>query len=168
MFREMRRKNQTFSREECLQILDRNTHGVLSLLGDGGYPYGVPLNHVLLEDKLYFHCAVEGHKVDAIRKCDKAGFCVIDADEVDSENLSTRFRSVMVFGRARMVEDEIEKREALMAVGQKFAPGNMDKAIAEINDSIQHTGIIELSIEHISGKESRSLAKERRERERGK
>jgi len=162
MFREMRRKNQDFSRRECMDILANSTHGVLSLLGDGGYPYGVPLNHVLLGDKLYFHCAMEGHKADAIRGCEKASYCVIDASDVDEENLSTRFRSVIVFGRARMAEDEKTKREALMAVGGKFAPGNMEKAIEEINDSISRTGVIELSIDHISGKESRALARERR------
>ena len=165
MFREMRRKNQAFSREECLRILESSTDGVLALLGDDGYPYAVPLNHVLLQDKLYFHCALEGHKADAIRNHSKASFCVVAANDVDAEELSTRFRSVIAFGRVRMLEDAAQKRSALMAIGQRFAPGNMDKAMEEIRDSIDRTGIIEFSIEHLSGKESRALAKERHREE---
>lgn len=164
MFREMRRKNQDFPREECIKILENTTHGVLSLLGDDGYPYGVPLNHVLLEDTLYFHCAMEGHKADAIRSCDRASFCAIDVNEVDGKNLTTRFRSVMAFGRVRMVEDKETKRKALMAIGKKFASEYMEKAEAEIKSSLEHTGIIEMCIEHISGKESRALARERCEK----
>lgn len=165
MFREMRRKTQALSRGECLEIFAKNTDGVLSLLGDGGYPYGVPLNHVLLDEKLYFHCAPEGHKADAVCGYDKASYCVIDAREVDARELSTRYRSVIAFGRVRMVEDAETKRSVLMAIGKRFAPGNMTKAQEEIQSSIHHTGIIELTIEHLSGKESRALAKERREGE---
>lgn len=164
MFREMRRKNQALEYAECLRILNARESGVLALSGDNGYPYAVPLNHVWMDGKLYFHCATEGHKVDAIRSSDKASYCVIDADQVDAEALSTRFRSVIAFGRVRMVEDAELKRRALMAVGEKFAPANMKKAMLEIDESIHHTGIIELTIEHLSGKESRALAKERRER----
>lgn len=162
MFREMRRKNQALEHAECLRILNTRESGVMALLGDDGYPYTVPLNHAMMDGKLYFHCAIEGHKVDAIRSCDKASFCVIDADDVDAEELSTRFRSVVAFGRVRMVEEEDLKRRALMAVGEKFAPANMRKAIAEIEESIHRTGIIEFTIEHLSGKESRALARERR------
>lgn len=165
MFREMRRKNQQLSRELCMDILEKAGCGVLALQGDEGYPYAVPLNHVLAEDRLYFHCAVEGHKIDALRRCDRASYCVIESDDVDAQNLTTRFRSVIVFGRARLVEDKEEKRRALMAIGAKFAPENMDRAAREIDESLSHTGIIELTMEHISGKESRSLARERRERE---
>ena len=162
MFREMRRKNQSLEHDECLRILNARESGVMALLGDDGYPYTVPLNHAMVDGKLYFHCATEGHKVDAIRSCDKATYCVIDADAVDAEELSTRFRSVIAFGRVRMVEEADLKRRALMAVGEKFAPANMRKAIAEIDESIHRTGIIEFTIEHLSGKESRALARERR------
>ena len=163
MFREMRRKNQALDHAECLRILNTRENGVLALSGDDGYPYTVPLNHVCVDGNIYFHCAAEGHKVDAIWNSDKASYCVIDADQVDAETLSTLYRSVVVFGRVRMVEDMELKRRALMAIGERFAPANMQKAMLEINESIHHTGIIELTIEHLSGKESRALAKERRE-----
>lgn len=162
MFRGMRRKNQALDHAECLRILDARENGVLALSGDDGYPYAVPLNHVYMDGKIYFHCAAEGHKIDAIRNLDKASFCVIDADQVDAEAMSTRFRSVIVFGRVRLLEDEGEKIRALAAIGNRFCPAVPEKIEQEIRDSLSHTGVIELEIEHISGKESRALAKERR------
>ena len=164
MFREMRRKNQDIPREACLEILQRRENGVLALLGDGDYPYAVPLNHVCMDEKLYFHCAVEGHKIDAIRRCDKASYCVIDADEVDIAQTTTRYRSVIAFGRVRMVEDEALKRSILMQLGLRFCPGMEDKILSEIDASIARTGVVEFTIEHISGKENKDLARQRRER----
>lgn len=160
----MRRKNQALDRDECLRILNARENGVLALSGDDGYPYTVPMNYVLVDGKIYFHGAVEGHKIDAIRRSDKATFCVIDADEVDSEAYSTRFRSVVVFGRVRLLEDDAEKVCALMAIGNRFCPATPEKTDMEIRSELKHTGVIELAPEHISGKESRALAKERRER----
>lgn len=166
MFRKMRRANQQLNPDLCMEILKNTTSGVLSLLGDEGYPYGVPLNHVVMDGRLYFHCAMEGHKADAIRGYDRASYCAIDADAVDAEALSTRFRSVIAFGRVRMVEDADLKRRVLMTVGERFAPGNMPKVLREIDEMLHRTGIIELTMEHITGKESSALARERRERER--
>ena len=81
-FREMRRKRQQLSEEESIGILQKATAGTLALLGDNGYPYAVPISYVYADGKLYFHSALSGHKVDAIRNCDKASFCVIDKDDV--------------------------------------------------------------------------------------
>ena len=93
-FREMRRKRQQLSREESVAILQKSTSGTLALLGDDGYPYAVPMSYVYNEGKLYFHSALTGHKIDAIRKCDKASFCVIEQDDVQPEKYTTFFRSV--------------------------------------------------------------------------
>lgn len=164
MFREMRRKKQELSEDLCLDILRRSTHGVMALLGDEGYPYALPLNHVLMNGRLYFHCALEGHKLDALQSYDRASYCVVDADEVDSQALSTRFRSVIAFGRARLLTDDQLKRRALIAIGERFAPQNMCKALLEIDESLHRTGVIEFSIEHLSGKESKALARERGQR----
>lgn len=161
MFREMRRKKQSLSEDLCLDILRRSTHGVMALLGDEGYPYALPLNHVLADGKLYFHCAPEGHKLDALQNCEQVSYCVIDADEVDPQALSTRFRSVIAFGRAHLVTDDHLKRRALTAIGERFAPQNMRKALLEIDESLHRTGVIEFNIEHLSGKESGALARER-------
>ena len=113
MFREMRRKKQQLTQEETMVILREGTSGVLSLTGDEGYPYGVPLSYVYDGDKLYFHCAKEGHKIDAIRKNPKASFCVIAQDEIVPEKYTTCYRSVIAFGSVRILENEGEKRRAI-------------------------------------------------------
>lgn len=112
MFREMRRKQQQLSPRENDEILRRCTSGVLAVAGDGGYPYAVPLSYVYQDGKLWFHGAVTGHKLDAVLQNDKVSFCVIDQDEVVPEKLTSAYRSVIVFGRARVLEDEAEIRQA--------------------------------------------------------
>lgn len=162
MFRELRRKNQALGPEECFRILQETSYGVMALQGDAGYPYAVPLNHACMDGKLYFHGAVQGHKIDAIARCDKASYCVTEASDVDSENYSTRFRSVIAFGRVRVVQEDALKRRALKAIGDRFCPDTPEKTEAEIAGAIGHTAVLEFSMEHISGKESRALAEERR------
>ena len=105
MFREMRRKRQALSASEVAEILHIGTSGVLALLGDGEYPYAVPLSYVYDEGKLYFHSATSGHKIDAAERSAKASFCVIDQDSIRPEKYTT-FRSVIVFGRIRVITDE--------------------------------------------------------------
>lgn len=164
MFREMRRRDQALPQAECEAILHSATSGVLSLLGDGGYPYGVPLSHLYAPPQLYFHGAVNGHKADAIARHGKASFCVIAQDEVDPPSFSTRYRSVIAFGKIRIVQDEAEKRHAIEALGRRFSPGFEAAAQKEIAESWEHMHIFALDIEHLTGKESRSLMLERKER----
>lgn len=164
MFREMRRHGQALPHEECEAILHAATSGVLSLLGDDDYPYGVPLSHLYTPACLYFHGAQSGHKADAIARHGKASFCVIAQDEVDAPTFSTRYRSVIVFGRIRIVEDEAEKRRAIEALAERFSPGLRQAAQQEIAESWHHMHMFALDIEHITGKEARSLMQERKER----
>ena len=89
MFREMRRKNQQLLEEDTAAILREGSSGVLSVLGDDGYPYGVPLSYLYEEGRLYFHCAVSGHKLDALRREAKASFCVIAQDEIVPKKYTT-------------------------------------------------------------------------------
>src|SRR5699024_12832989 len=107
-----RRKKQALSREDCADILKRGTSGVLALAGDQDYPYAVPISYVYDGEKLYFHCAKSGHKLDAINRNAKASFCVIDQDEIVPEEYTSYFRSVIVFGTMRILTDEDEKRDA--------------------------------------------------------
>ena len=104
MFREMRRKKQALPEEQCRRILEEGEYGVLALLGEGGYPYAVPLNYALCGGKLYFHCAREGHKIDAIRGCKKASFCVVSRADAVPEEYTTYFESAIAFGRAQRCE----------------------------------------------------------------
>ena len=104
MFREMRRNKQQLSNEECGEILRKSTAGVLAVSGDDGYPYAVPLSYVYCDNKIYFHSAKSGHKIDGIKNNSKVSFCVIAKDEIIPEKFTTYFRSVIVFGKARILE----------------------------------------------------------------
>lgn len=162
MFREMRRKKQMLSGEECGEILARGTAGVLSLLGDEGYPYGVPMSYVYDGEKLYFHCAKNGHKLDAAAKNPKSSFCVIDQDLVVPEEYTTYFRSVIVFGEIRVLEEEEEKMAAIRKLAVKYAPEdseeNWTKVIAK---EWAPLCMLEMTAEYITGKEAVELRRKR-------
>lgn len=162
MFREMRRKKQLLSDAVSREILERNTSGVLSLMGDDGYPYGVPLSYVLVGDKIFFHCAKEGHKIDAIRREEKASFCVIDQDKIISEEYTTYFRSVIAFGRVHILESDEEKRNALRILAGKYSADQGEAGIEnEINKSFANVCMLQFDMEHMTGKESIELVKMR-------
>ena len=158
-FRDMRRKRQLLSEEDSIDILMKATAGTLALLGDNDYPYAVPISYVYQERKLYFHSALAGHKVDAIRKCDKASFCVIDKDEVHPEKYTTFFRSVIAFGRIHIIEDEQEKQETARMLGNRYNPNNDESLQKEIERGISRMLMIRLDIEHLTGKEAIELVK---------
>lgn len=162
MFREMRRKNQLLEHKEAIKILESATSGVLSLLGDNGYPYGVPLSFVYYDNKIYFHCAKEGHKLDAIKNCNKASFCIIEKDNVSPKEFTTHFRSIIAFGKVRIIEDEIEMLKYIKILGKKYAP-NDDKGLEdEIKKDFSRMKMIEFDIEHLTGKEAIELVKKRK------
>ena len=153
MFRQMRRNRQQLSWERCEEILSRATSGVLAVLGDEGYPYAVPLSYVYSEGKFYFHCARQGHKLDAIRREPKASFCVIDEDRVVAQEYTTHFRSVIAFGRTRILEDEAEKQAAIWLLAEKYCPGDSPEHRQEaIRREAGGLCLVSLSIEHMTGK----------------
>lgn len=163
MFREMRRKKQVLSLEETEAILQRATAGVLSVSGDDGYPYGVPVSYVYTDGKIYFHCAKSGHKLDAIKANDKVSFCVIDEDHIVPEEYTTYFRSAIAFGRARIMEDAAEIRAAARKLAEKYCPGpafaeGIDK---EIDGEFAALCLVEITIDHVSGKEAIELVRAR-------
>ncbi len=163
MFREMRRKNQQMSEERCAAVLERGTSGVLAVSGDDGYPYAVPLSYVYHDGKIIFHCAMAGHKLDAIRRCDKVSFCVIDQDEVVPEKYTTFFRSVIAFGRIKILEDEAAKRAAVDVLAQRYCPGHEEARMAEINGAMPRLCVLEMSIEHMTGKEAIEIVRRKQE-----
>ncbi len=157
-FRKMRRGRQELSFEETEDILNRRTAGVLALSGDEGYPYGVPISYVYVDGKLYFHCAKSGHKLDAIRRDPKASFCVIDQDQIVPEKFTTLYRSVIVFGQIRIVEDEKQKRAAIEKLGQKYGPGiSEERLAAEIDGAWKALEMLEMEIDHMTGKQCKEL-----------
>lgn len=160
-FKEMRRKRQQLPEEEAETILLSATSGVLSLLDSDGYPYGVPLSYVYADNKLYFHSAVSGHKIDAMRYSAKASFTVISKDEVHLESFTTYFRSVICFGYVRIVNGKDEKLRALRLLGQRYNPGNVQALDDEIKKDGNRVAVIEFDIERITGKEAIELARMR-------
>ena len=105
MIREMRRIKQLLPEQKTIEIMERNTAGVLAVTGDDDYPYAVPISYVYADGKIYMHSAKEGNKVDAVRNHEKASFCVIDKDQIVPEEYTTYFRSAIAFGKVRLVED---------------------------------------------------------------
>ena len=155
--REMRRFKQALTQAECGEVLERGTSGVLAVNGEGGYPYAVPLSYVWKDGKLYFHCAMSGHKLDAIRADSRASYCVIDRDQVVPEEYTTYYRSVIVFGRARVLDDPQEKRRAIEALAERYRPGAPEAMAAEIDGSWNRLCMVELAAEQVTGKQAREL-----------
>lgn len=190
-FYPMRRHKQQLSQEKCFEILEKGSSGTLALLDKQGFPYSVPLSYVFFPGKavevqiaesqilhpngekpasaetqdnlgsIYFHSALEGHKIDAIRNCAKASFCVIAADDVIPEKFTTAYRSVIVFGEVRVVKDDTNRKLGLELLGRKYSPNFEEAMQSEIANAFDRTAIIELKIEKITGKEGLELTKAR-------
>lgn len=158
MFREMRRRKQQLSDEQVVEVLERGKTGILAVIGDGGYPYTVPINYVYANGRIYMHSAMTGHKIDALRADDRASFCVIDADDVVPSDYSTNFRSVVAFGRARIMDDTSAKEAALRLLGDKYNPNQPEALDREVAKGFAHLHMIEFEIEHVTGKQSKELA----------
>ena len=166
MFREMRRKNQKLPMEDCAALLDAGTSGVLALHGDDGYPYAVPLSYVYDGSKLYFHCGKTGHKLDAVKRNPRASFCVVGQDQVVSEEYTTYFRSVILFGTVRILEEAEEKRAAIEKLARRYAPGDSGvNRQREIGREWAALCMLEMSIDHMTGKEAAELARARAKKE---
>ena len=159
MFREVSRdKRQILSEGRSIAILEKASSGVLALVGDEGYTYGVPMNYCYSDGKLYFHAMKKGHKMDAIKKHNKVSFTVIETDRIVPEEFTSYFRSVIVFGEIRTEDDVNKKKEALAKLVEKYSPEFMEKGEAEINSQIDAVQILVLDVKHVSGKEAIELA----------
>lgn len=164
-FRQMRRNRQLLPAEMTEEIIKRGSSGVLALMGDDGYPYAVPVSYAYENGRLWFHGATTGHKVDAIRRCDKASICVVAKDDVVPERFTTHYRSVIAFGRILIVEDDDEKRTLTAKLARKYSPNESELAIhKEIDREWNALGVFEMTIEHMTGKEAIELVREREER----
>lgn len=161
MFREMRRKLQTLSEEECLEIINQATSGTLAVLGDDDYPYAVPLSYAYEDGCIYTHCARTGHKNDAIAGHDKVCFSIIGQDKVVPELYTTYFRSVCLFGRASFLEDPDEILRATRLIGQRYRPGHEEEMEEEIDRLKNALAVMCIRVEHMSGKQSKYLLPER-------
>jgi nitroimidazol reductase NimA-like FMN-containing flavoprotein (pyridoxamine 5'-phosphate oxidase superfamily) len=150
-FRPMRRAKQALPEEACFRILENAYRGFLSVIGDGGYPYTVPINFVFEDGKLYFHCAKEGHKLDALRACDKACFTVLDEPEKEPGDWWYHVKSVICFGRVRVLADDADRLGRLRSLGSKYFPEGYDTE-ADIRKNGPRAEMLEFTIDHLSGK----------------
>ena len=160
MFREMRRKKQLLSQAATIEILQSGSSGVLATSGDNGYPYAVPLSYVYRDGKLFFHFAKAGHKLEAISRNAKVSFCVIDRDEVKPQAFTTHYRSVIVFGKMRILGKTNEKKSALKSLVEKYSPEFMAAGQREIEHEWSRVCVAELQIEQMTGKAALDIIKQ--------
>ena len=153
MFRQMRRFKQQLKDEECIEVLKTQKRGVLSLLGDGGYPYGIPLNHWYCEEdgRLYFHGAKAGHKIDALKKNNKVSYCVYDDGYVNPGEWAKNVKSVIVFGKIEFVTDEDKARIICSRIARKFTSDD-EYIDNELKMAFSRVQCLELIPEHMTGK----------------
>lgn len=151
MFREMRRHKQELSNQECIEILNAQPRGVLAVLGDDDYPYAVPMDYVYVDGRVYFHSAKEGHKIDSIKRHAKASFCVLNDGVKKEDSWWYTFKSIIVFGEIRILDDNDEKRDKLTYLGNKLFPTPEDTK-NEIERLLDKTEVFELEVEHMTGK----------------
>ncbi|MBN2794121.1 MAG: pyridoxamine 5'-phosphate oxidase family protein [Clostridia bacterium] len=157
MFTKMRRFNQELPMERNIQILKAKTNGVLAVSGENNYPYAVPLNYVYDQGKIYFHSAKAGHKITGISNNPRVSFCVVDQDKIIQETFTSHFRSVIVFGKAKLVQEENEKIHALRKLIEKYSPDYIQAGHKEIESGLNHVAIYAIEIDHMTGKQAKEL-----------
>ena len=154
MFRPARRKNREISIEDTKKILSDERRGVLAVNGDEGYPYAIPINYIYDDEnqKIYFHGARIGHKVDSIKKCDKVCFTVYGPEVIKDEAWAPYVKSAVVFGRCHIIEDAAAADARLRQLAMKYYPNEIT-----VNEEIEASGkavqMYEIVVEHMSGKE---------------
>ncbi|MDD3365253.1 MAG: pyridoxamine 5'-phosphate oxidase family protein [Syntrophomonas sp.] len=139
-------------REESWSLLENGLYGVLSTVDNNGQPYGVPLNYILNENNIYFHCALEGHKLENIKYNDKVSFTVVGDIEILASKFSIAYESVILFGIISMVEDEKEKGLALMNLVRKYSSEFVAEGELYIKNAINKCAVFKIEIQSWTGK----------------
>lgn len=151
MFCEMRRKDRELSRDKAKEILGGGEYGVFSSIGENGYPYGVPVNYIYYDDKIYFHSADEGNKLENIKFNDKVSFTVVSDVSVQASQFSTNYKSVVAYGRASEIEGD-KKDEVLLLILEKYSSPFMENGKKYMDSVKDVTKVIEIKIDHLAGK----------------
>ena len=155
MIHDMRRIDRALSETEAREIMVRADHGFLATVGADGWPYAVPVNHVLAGDLLYFHCALSGHKLENLASEERVAYSAIASSEISAKEVTTRYESAIIFGRASVVADPVEKRQALELLGLRFCAGFEAEVQEEIRKDGPKTEVVRIRIERITGKANR-------------
>ena len=153
-FRPLRRLKQVASAQECEAVLASAQRGILAVHGENGYPYGVPINFLYLDGRIYFHCAKTGHKLDAIRADEKVCFTVLSEPVRNPGEWWNCFTSVICFGRISEVTDEREIDRLLRLIGDKYFPEGYDLE-GDMAKNARNALILGITIDHMSGKHVR-------------
>lgn len=152
MEREMYKKDRQLPPDKTKERFEKGHHGIISVNGDDGYPYGVPVNYVYLNDKIYIHSAKYGYKMEALEKNDKVCFTAILNSQILPEKFTAAFESVIAFGKAALVEDSAEKKAVLDTFIERFSPDFKENGQKFIAGAIGKTAIIRIDVESIKGK----------------
>jgi nitroimidazol reductase NimA-like FMN-containing flavoprotein (pyridoxamine 5'-phosphate oxidase superfamily) len=150
----MRKLSRKMEDSEALEYLQKGEFGVISTIGEDGYPYGVPVNYVYKDGEIFFHCATAGHKIDNFNYCDKVSFCVVGQSDVLPDIFSTRYRSVIAFGKISEIPEE-EKESALELLVDKFSPDFIGEGEEHIKKYFAATKTFKIVVEHFTGKKAR-------------
>lgn len=151
MFRELTRKKNKLTEDECIRILTEEKRGVLSVIGDMGYPYGMPMNHLYHDGCIYFHCGKGGHRHDSLLRESKVSFCVYDKGYRNDGEWALNIKSVIVFGKIDIIEDMDTIIDITEKLSLKFTD-DVEYISREIRDHAHRTTLLRLTPEHICGK----------------
>ena len=154
MFKEMRRKDIELEITETIEILKKCNYGILSTIGENGYAYGVPVSYVYINNDIYFHSAMQGQKLDNLINNNKVSFCVVGETCILPDKFSTKYESVIIFGRANEIYDD-EKNVVMLEILNKYSKEYLEKGKEYIKNAGSKVKVIKISIEHISGKARR-------------
>ncbi len=153
MFREIQRKNKIIPMEECIALLESETRGILSVIGDDDYPYGMPMNHFYNSEdgKIYFHCGKSGHRLDSLKNHNKVSFCVYDKGYKKDGDWALNVKSVIVFGKIELIDNIDMISDISMRLSHKFTQDD-EYIESEIEKYAHETLLLQLTPEHITGK----------------
>ena len=152
MFREIRLKDRVVNGAKAIEIITKGSYGVLSTIGEDGYPYGVPLNYTYYDNCICFHCAQEGLKLDNINFNNKVSFCVVTKSDVLGNEFDTDYESAIAFGKATVIADDSEKKKILLSVLNKYSADYLKAGNNYMKKYWDETKVIKIKIEHLSGK----------------
>ena len=152
MFREIRLKDRVVNDEKAKEIITKGSYGVLSTIGEDGYPYGVPLNYTYFDNCICFHCAQKGHKLENIGFNKKVSFCVVTKSDVLANEFDTDYESAIAFGKATVITDDSEKKDILLSVLNKYSSDYLKAGDNYMKKYWDETKVLKIRIEHLSGK----------------
>ncbi|MCC3867797.1 pyridoxamine 5'-phosphate oxidase family protein [Terrisporobacter mayombei] len=153
MFKDIKKKKRELNKESTIEVLKNGREGILSTISENGYPYGIAVNYVYHNNCIYFHCSNSGHKLENISKNNKVSFFVNSDITILPKDFTTHYKSVVIFGHASIVNDK-EKRDAIIAIGEKYSHPHMEEGIKYIDKALNAFTVVKIEIDHITGKYS--------------